>query len=1390
MREIQKKLNRIIEFPIKCQTKNAENKIKAVAEKLQDHNMLGKISDIDLTAREAHYHPSCRKSYTRDFYRHKKSNANVETKKMITAHNSAFQYVCEHIDNYIIKKGNVERITMLKEIYLRFLQENHVEFYNCNYKTEKLKKKYGDILKFWQPNYKSELVYCSNISKGQAIEDAFEIASSEAKRLEEAALILRRIIFDSHTESTDMPWPPSKEYLTQDDIPIPNALKDFLSVLIGRKKSDGRSNVVQSISQDLCKAVTRRQWMMPKHLLLGMTIRHLTGSAEIVTMLHRFGHCASYSYILELETAISNKITNKEGYLPSSLHAENNKILHLCWDNFDLIEETLTGAGTTHSTHGIIIQEVFSNVPSVEKDVDLPRNKKRSITYSPQQLEPCFAKPKAEPVFSFSCVKFFKSDLNKASKLSDYLWILSRTIAQGENQTVPSWAGWVSITGNQDNSLLSKVEYMPAINAPITENSTVQEVLKISQAVTKEVNQKYTIITFDLAAAKKAYSIIWQDQHKFQNVIIRLGVFHTTCAYLSVIGKRMQSSGFEDILIQSGICASGSIEKVMSGKHYNRAMHVHKCMLEALERLFIEKYENSEGPLFIGKSKSILKRLSNSPSKESLEEVKLNEDCIKVIENYNKFKEEVRNGKCGKTAQFWLHYMDQIHLVLTFQRATKENNFELHLFCLKELCPLFFSYDHPNYARYTTMYLVSMLNLDKTHPGAEELIKHGLSVKRSHVNSSRNAVDITIEQTVNRHAKSKGGIIGFSRNYAAYMRWCLTRHSRATYVKGAMEMVEMEQNEITEHKDCRKSEIYKSEKHVIKTVEAFKNFINPFEVENFNLLYCISSGAPVSCEIEEDIFKADKLGKEAVDIFIKERFLKKDKHFNDPIKRQKLKTFASIAKSTTIKCKDRKTKQIKAERNILGQIAVLSIEHNLDIEKIMSHPLSPIPWALSTVDGTPAKTNKAKLLQALEIEDSINKIYNFDGVNYIIDGNALLHAQVLLPKTFGELAEKIIDQFPRVSRIDFITDSYQKSSIKNFERKNRGSNKPFLLKGRLTKVPRNWGDFMTNEDNKIQLIQFLLKDWKNSKFASRLKNKNIYYVNGPTCTRLTSADGLFVEYEEVEELFSTHEEADTKIILHMIHISLNTPTNETIIVRSPDTDVFILLLKFSRQIKQKLLFDTGTGNKRRFIDIHKVREMTGNELCEVLPSFHAFTGCDTVSAFVSKGKQLPLKLLKQNPEYILSFRMIGNNECISEKIYMEIEKFTCKLYQKLLKTESINKLRYDLFLQRYSPKNKILTHSDGIDMSLLPPCQKSLREHIKRANYQAMIWNSADKACPNLPSPNGHGWHISGENIEITWFSGSLMPEDLMEIVSTSEDNQDQHLENIEMNSFLDILYE
>ena len=58
---------------------------------------------------------------------------------------------------------------------------------------------------------------------------------------------------------------------------------------------------------------------MPKRLLLGMTLRHLTGSAGIVTLINRFGHCASYSRVLQLETAMCKAIDEQEGVIPFTI---------------------------------------------------------------------------------------------------------------------------------------------------------------------------------------------------------------------------------------------------------------------------------------------------------------------------------------------------------------------------------------------------------------------------------------------------------------------------------------------------------------------------------------------------------------------------------------------------------------------------------------------------------------------------------------------------------------------------------------------------------------------------------------------------------------------------------------------------------------------------------------------------------------------------------------------------------------------------------------------------------------------------------------------------------------------------------------------------------------
>ena len=129
---------------------------------------------------------------------------------------------------------------------------------------------------------------------------------------------------------------------------------------------------------------------------------------------------------------------------------------------------------------------------------------------------------------------------------------------------------------------------MPPILHPITEYRTVQQYLVTSMEVSQKLLQPYTFVTMDLATAKIAYDIKWDKSEQFSKVIVHLGGFYII--YMGTLGKIMTGSGFEEVVILAGICASGSLDKVMSGKHYNRTMRVHQLMLDACERLLLQEF--------------------------------------------------------------------------------------------------------------------------------------------------------------------------------------------------------------------------------------------------------------------------------------------------------------------------------------------------------------------------------------------------------------------------------------------------------------------------------------------------------------------------------------------------------------------------------------------------------------------------------------------------------------------------------------------------------------------------------------------------------------------------------------------------------------------------------
>ena len=89
------------------------------------------------------------------------------------------------------------------------------------------------------------------------------------------------------------------------------------------------------------------------------------------------------------------------------------------------------------------------------------------------------------------------------------------------------------------------------------------------------------------------------------------------------------------------------------------------------------------------------------------------------------------------------------------------------------------------------------------------------------------------------------------------------------------------------------------------------------------------------------------------------------------------------------------------------------------------------------------------------------------------------------------------------------------------------------------------------------------------------------------------------------ELDCNYEEAVPRLLLYANHAK---ETNERIIIKSPDTDVFVLSIAMQRIINKEICFMTGTGNNFRLISIQTIVEESDENLSQSLLGFHAFTG--------------------------------------------------------------------------------------------------------------------------------------------------------------------------------------
>ena len=119
-----------------------------------------------------------------------------------------------------------------------------------------------------------------------------------------------------------------------------------------------------------------------------------------------------------------------------------------------------------------------------------------------------------------------------------------------------------------------------------------------------------------------------------------------------------------------------------------------------------------------------------------------NEALANFLEEYSSFRQHVRGGSQGKTAQFRLAYMNHVLLALSLLYAVKINDYYLRGACLSKIENLFFSFDGQNCARYLCYFSLFLVNIVKTHPALLKL--DSFSVARPFISANRCTVDITI----------------------------------------------------------------------------------------------------------------------------------------------------------------------------------------------------------------------------------------------------------------------------------------------------------------------------------------------------------------------------------------------------------------------------------------------------------------------------------------------------------------------------------------------------------------------------------------------------------------------------------------------------------------------
>ncbi|KAG1698119.1 hypothetical protein GQR58_005824 [Nymphon striatum] len=314
-------------------------------------------------------------------------------------------------------------------------------------------------------------------------------------------------------------------------------------------------------------------------------------------------------------------------------------------------------------------------------------------------------------------------------------------------------------------------------------------------------------------------------------------------------------------------------------------------------------------------------------------ESKISSNVIETIEAFRKAGREQSTTFC-----YWDTFLEMGDILLRLTCADREANLSMHLDALETKDPNMFNH-----------------------------MKNGGFVVKWAEDRMFNCVptDQALEQTINREAKTQGGIIGFTRRKGALLRWLLTRHVTGEYSE-AFKDICVNHGFSLFHDELGNARMQQDRKDATNIKEFIQSQCqNPFDLDNIpSTLVNITTGQVATPEVEKSLIGATEKCQKTTDELFAERIDEGSSgSFWDPLPRCPIVTVSSMKKALSY---DKDRKLIIDTEILFRRLLSVSKNREVDMRSVFSFELAAVPPSLFHDDGSMRKTTKAELTKKLE----------------------------------------------------------------------------------------------------------------------------------------------------------------------------------------------------------------------------------------------------------------------------------------------------------------------------------------------------------------------------------------------------------------------------------------